>query len=420
MDDFLMYAAHAGHLEYIRKVVDGGGDGEDSRGYPMNFSMGTMGFDGRELNILAWATRSGRMELVKYILTKLQPGLQVDHLEANSDNKEDEENDSSTKDNGNGNGYSEELDLDDAIEQAALCGHVDIMKLFYKLQPNSTLFESEDFLETSIRGGNLKLVQFLYNEAKTPCPEFAPEVACEYGHVSILEHLYKNASDFGLDGYKWTSSSLMDFSAEHGQLAIIKYLHENIPNIKSDQAATYLAQYGYVDALKYFIEIRREECRGISLSDIIHRAPTNHIQVVRMLHEHGIHEAFTGKVEDVDSAARCGLLEVVKFLIEVRKQPFSTEAVDKAAEKGYMDVIKYLVEEHDGTCTRRGIDFAAKDGRVDVVEYLLQKTDVRYSPYAIQFAEKKEREDVLRVLKRYSERLITDDVEYESDYAMYI
>jgi hypothetical protein len=47
-----------------------------------------------------------------------------------------------------------------------------------------------------------------------------------------------------------------------------------------------------------------------------------------VLHDYDVEGVFTETAEDADYAAEHGRLDVVKFLIEVRKQPFSAEATD--------------------------------------------------------------------------------------------
>jgi hypothetical protein len=97
-----MYAAYAGHLEYIKHLVESGA-------YSLNDSDAEYGPDGSRLNVMSWAARSGRLETIEYLL---EQGCHVD---------------------------------DQTVIQAASCGNLHIMERLYSI--HSGLFTTIVFLQ---------------------------------------------------------------------------------------------------------------------------------------------------------------------------------------------------------------------------------------------------------------------------------
>ena len=72
----------------------------------------------------------------------------------------------------------------------------------------------------------------------------------------------------------------------------------------------------------------------------------------------------------LDSAAKYGHLEIVKWLHENRKEGCTTWAMDWAAENGHLNVVIWLHENRKEGCTKWAMDWAAKNGHLNVVIWL--------------------------------------------------
>ena len=73
-------------------------------------------------------------------------------------------------------------------------------------------------------------------------------------------------------------------------------------------------------------------------------------------------------------AARCGHLEVLKYLHEEVKAPWDWRTAERAAEKGHLHILEYLVErkydEFEYAC-----EYAAAFGHLDCLKYLHETTN---------------------------------------------
>jgi len=98
--------------------------------------------------------------------------------------------------------------------------------------------------------------------------------AAEYGHLEILEWLYKN-------GYPMNDKLILNVAALHGHLGIIKYLCENryiLPSFA--EACLGAASKGHLEILKYL----RENGYLWSVNECIRAAANNgHDEIVKYL-----------------------------------------------------------------------------------------------------------------------------------------
>ena len=79
-------------------------------------------------------------------------------------------------------------------------------------------------------------------------------------------------------------------------------------------------------------------------------------------------EAFDTSI--LDSAAKSGNLDLVRFLHENRTEGCTTDAIDGAAACGRLDIVRFLHENRTEGCTPRAMDNAATFGDLDIVRFL--------------------------------------------------
>lgn len=100
----------------------------------------------------------------------------------------------------------------------------------------------------------------------------------------------------------------------------------------------------------------------------------------------------------MDSAAQIGNLEVLKWLLEKKKELYedpvelcTTDAMDLAASNGHLDVMKWLqdhrkeIKPYGPICTSYAAEHAARRGHLDVVKWCHSKRK-KFTPTAMNFA----------------------------------
>jgi ankyrin repeat protein len=332
-DNIVMYAAHGGHVEYIRHIVTSGE-------YQPNDSTSNVGFQGDTLSAMGWAARSGRLELVEYLR---EQGCHVDS---------------------------------NAIQHAAWTGHLHLIEYLYP--DHSTMFTAWAF-EGAAASGNFDLVKFCH-EHDVPCGESAMDKAAAWGHLKILKYIH-NKRSLGCTKYG------MMFAARSGYYEVVKFLHTTF-NCEVDLAPLFAASHGHLEIVTYLMENYPDDCRKcLHVGRIIRDASSSFVPfaddkillVIKYLHKiHYDHAFQVVDLPDDEVAPRCnvsiaahhGLLQVLKFLIEVRAETVDEDAIGYASRGGHLDIVEYLHFNTLASCTTDAIDAAAWMGHLDVVKFL--------------------------------------------------
>jgi ankyrin repeat protein len=379
LEDYVMYAAHGGHLDWIRHLVNMGAY------KPSDYEL----FD---INVMAFAARSGSLELLLYLI---EQGCRVDAK---------------------------------TIEHAALTGHLHLIEFLHR--DYSRIFTTKVFVAAA-RCGNLDMVKFCHKH-QVPCDDRVLEAAAIEGHAEILEYIHTN-------GLANDITSCMEIGARKGNLELVKFLHERF-NAGAGNAPVRAASRGHLEIVKYMLKHYPEDCRKkLKFRNIcgLVRGERSLLPICKYLHEH-LEEAFDipqdayyKQYANVYMAAYDGFLDVLKFLIEVRGEPINHGAIDRASISGHLDIVKYLHSIPTATCTTfamdgaasggklevvqflhenrkegctfKAVDIAAEKGHLDVVRYLLENRDEGYSNEALDRAWD---DDMLRLLKAYPHKLV--------------
>ncbi|EFA78726.1 hypothetical protein PPL_08187 [Heterostelium album PN500] len=224
----------------------------------------------------------------------------------------------------------------DAMDRAALGGHISILSYLFE---NRTEGCSNNILEPACYKGGTKVVRYLLETMKVPCPShLAVMNAVRSGNLEtirvVLEHFKPSVSN----QYLKTLIHL-DPAIDHGNLEIIKML---------------LMRFPFIEKLG---------------SSMVRAAEHGFMEIVIYLHENG----WPSSSAAIDFAAGNGHLDVVKYLFTNRTEGCTIVAVNKSAGNGHLDVIRYLVEEKHREVTEESVTNAAINGHYETLRYMAPK-----------------------------------------------
>lgn len=203
-------------------------------------------------------------------------------------------------------------------------------------------------LNLAIIRGDLEMTKWLHAN-RFQCLDDPMEDAAEHGYLAILRWLYETLPDLGI------CVSVMDFAAENNHLHIVKWLHENRSTGCSDTAMILAAANGVLDMVQWLHTNRQEFGAAESKNVVSSDCPTT----VRAV-----------PVSAVDFAAAKGYLDIVKFLLGHQDVHCTTTTMNVATSSGHLDIVKWLHENRAGGCTVNAMGFAASNGFLNVVRWL--------------------------------------------------
>jgi len=156
---------------------------------------------------------------------------------------------------------------------------------------------------------------------------------------------------------------------------------------------------GNLDYVKwYFTVFCKHRPEGLHNCAMNVAADHGQLEVLKWLHDQGYNSI---SEYAMDSAANNGHLNVVQFLHENRTEGCTTAAIDTAAMNGHFDVIQFLTENRNEGCTTDAIDYAVEIGRIDIVKYLLEHRHGGITQASIYSATMNNRLDILQLLHDY-------------------
>ncbi|KAH9115559.1 hypothetical protein LEN26_000516 [Aphanomyces euteiches] len=164
--------------------------------------------------------------------------------------------------------------------------------------------------------------------------------------------------------HKCAEANLIDWAACNGQLHVIEFLQEATDGRArcTPWAMDSAAKHGHVEVLKWLHHHRSEGCTTAAVREA---ARNGHLHVLQWLARHCI----CLWSDAMDLAAANGRLAVVEWLHE-SKRPCSTKAFIGAASNGHLKVVQWLDQHRSAYCTTDAMDGAAKNGHLDVVVWL--------------------------------------------------
>ena len=101
----------------------------------------------------------------------------------------------------------------------------------------------------------------------------------------------------------------------------------------------------------------------------------------------------------IDTAARKGCLNIIKWLHENRNDGCTTNAMDYAATNGHIEIVKWLHENRTEGCTTDAMDGAIVNGYLEVVQWLYENRTEGYTERAIDFITRRGHLEIVNWLK---------------------
>ena len=232
------------------------------------------------------------------------------------------------------------------------------------------VFKSFDYIEMIECGLNTFFYQKMYIEPNLLSENYiqGSVMACiTHGNVEVLTWLFDEAKKRNV---KIKSRNLIDVTAKHGHLHVIKFLHTTYQEIASavevctSFAMDWAAGNGYLDVVMWLQNNRSEGCTYRAMDSA---AYSGHLHVVEWLHENR-NEGCTHRA--MDWAASKGYLHVVEWLHFNRTEGCTSHAMDYAAFSGHLHVVKFLHKNRTEGCSTYAMNMAARNGHLEVVEWL--------------------------------------------------
>jgi len=198
--------------------------------------------------------------------------------------------------------------------------------------------------------------------------EFYLVKCCETGNLAIVRYLHENLHKNLHVGFNWNIWYRPTFAAiEHGHLEVLKYLRIKVWNVDDairEEACVIAAGNGRLEILKYLHE------NGYSFGDqaCFYAASNGHLEVVKYLHLNKTEDRLCWDRISCEAAAENGYLEVLKYLHD-NGCPWDDDTCHGAARGGHLGILMYL---HANGCPWNSYTcgIAVMKGHYDVLKYL--------------------------------------------------
>ncbi|KAE9272201.1 hypothetical protein PR003_g30279, partial [Phytophthora rubi] len=294
-----------------------------------------------------------------------------------------------------------------AGHQLAQNGRLDVLKW---LDGKGQIGKALGYLANAAEGGQLDVVRWLIERDTRNSREsskgrmtnlggqasLAIHAAAVYGHLNVAKYLRAQAKapssvQYALQAQKqrrlvehlrhqlgrynrsaMVSGKTMATAAGKGYIGMVQWLHE---------------EFGCdpeVDLFDYDKTQPRHTFADIVAMDSA--AKNGHLEVVKYLHDVQISMQASAKkrkrdhtkqkctptctIKAMDDAAANGHLKVVQWLHSNRSEGCTKSAMDEAAANGQLDVVLWLHENRREGCSSSAMDGAARNGQLGVVKWL--------------------------------------------------
>ncbi|KAF2074630.1 hypothetical protein CYY_004069 [Polysphondylium violaceum] len=186
----------------------------------------------------------------------------------------------------------------------------------------------------------------------------------EWLNFNIVDLLDESSLDI-LD-FHCVSGQSIDPAALGGNLFLVKYLHHSKNGVASVGATN-----SCFEIVQFLIENRSEGFTDVHLTNCYF----GDIKTVRYLHEKSLDPSNSVPIlfsfRSIDRCASHGYYDIIKFLLENRKEGFSRDAINNAVSGGYLNIVKLLLSYNSTfTLFENSIQTAVNKGAYDVLEYL--------------------------------------------------
>ncbi|EGG22320.1 hypothetical protein DFA_04438 [Cavenderia fasciculata] len=276
-----------------------------------------------------------------------------------------------------------------AMNDAAGNGHIDVVRYLHK---HRTEGATTNAMNQAAGNGHIEIVKFLSECRSEGATTDAMDSAAERGHIDIVKYLHFNRSE-------GATTDAMDWAANNGFIDIVKFLHFNRTEGATADAMDWAASNNDIEMIKFLHEHRDE---GATTNAMDEAASEGHIEVVKYLHEHRSEGATTNAI---DEAAQNGHIEILRFLSEHRTEYGTTDAMGYATRNGHFEIVKYLhFNGCKGwttiykTCRKSPIQYACEGGYLEIVSFLLNVRKEKCDEKLLQTASTKGHYDIVKLI----------------------
>ena len=177
---------------------------------------------------------------------------------------------------------------------------------------------------------------------------------------------------------EWDEDTI-EAAACKGNLEMVKYCVANECPIRT-KACAWAARCGHLEVLKY---LREEAKVPWDPATDAWAAGGGHLHILEYLVER--------KYDQYDNyacflAAEFGHLDCLKYLHETAKAPWASDTASIAADNGQLHILEYLVERKYDEYDEKACQWAAENGHLDCLKYLHETAKAPWDGYAFQGA----------------------------------
>jgi len=232
----------------------------------------------------------------------------------------------------------------DIVEKHLMCKlNGTDLKFFYEV--NS---ETRKFIKRSTRKGELK-ERFKVREMSS---------------VSTLEVAWENRDNKSLWSGWWDKTWFCWKVAKTNKLELLKWAREEKKCDWNERTIDAAVRQGNLEMVKYCVA---NEC-PINMNACAYAAQGGHLEVLKYLHEE-VKAPWTSGTASF--AAESAQLHILEYLFERKYDKYSTGACAYAAKNGHLDCLKYVHETAKAPWDEDAVQGAHKKNHTECVQYLL-------------------------------------------------
>ena len=261
--------------------------------------------------------------------------------------------------------------------------------------------ETRKLIKRSSRESDLKEKFWIKEMSSISTLEFAWE------HKSLWSGCLKDQTSFSeqvaltnkLELLKWVREEkkcewdewTIRTAACRGNLEMVKYCVANECPI-DEKACAWAARCGHLEVLKYLHEEVKAPWESCTSS---WAAGGGNLHILEYLVErkYDQYETYACFL-----AAEHGHLDCLKYLHETAKAPWYSDTAWIAADSGQLHILEYLVEREYDEYDENACRYAAENGHLDCLKYLHETAKAPWDGYAFQGARKNKHHDCVQYL----------------------
>ncbi|KAL2912107.1 hypothetical protein HK105_208383 [Polyrhizophydium stewartii] len=253
--------------------------------------------------------------------------------------------------------------LDDGLDQAAILnGWTDLLEFR----------RPEDIGRNATRCGSITMLEHLVDERKVVTLSHKhARFAAQFGQLDVLKWLHERMPDGS-----W-SAEVMDCAAEYGHLSVVKWLHANRTEGSTTNAMDYAAWKGHLAVVKWLHANRTEGCTFRAMDSA---ASSGCLAVVEWLYANCTEHNLTSAAID---AAWSGKLSSLQLIKKLAPDVISAALVDDVAHFASLSILQWIMENTGVVPTEECITKMVQIGRFDTLPWFRKRTPEVFHSHAV-------------------------------------